>query len=51
MRDIKFEPTDRVGYVVGQNALVLRTEDGGRTWRQVLPPEGRSRETADLAAN
>ena len=37
MRGIAFAPGDRVGYIVGQRAMVLRSEDGGKTWAQVLP--------------
>jgi photosystem II stability/assembly factor-like uncharacterized protein len=28
---------DRVGFIVGQRGMVLRSEDGGDSWAQVLP--------------
>lgn len=37
MRDVAFEHKQRVGMIVGQQGMVLRTGDGGRTWKQVLP--------------
>jgi photosystem II stability/assembly factor-like uncharacterized protein len=40
MRDIGFAPGSNVGYIVGQRAMVLRTEDGGKNWTQVLPDDG-----------
>ena len=40
MRDIEFDPDGRVGYIVGQRGKVLRSEDSGQSWRQVLPPMG-----------
>jgi photosystem II stability/assembly factor-like uncharacterized protein len=40
MRDIGFSANDRVGFIVGQDGMVLRTEDGGGSWRQVLPSTG-----------
>ena len=41
MRDLGFDSTSDVGFIVGQEGLVLRTDDGGKRWTQVLPPEGR----------
>lgn len=38
MRDVAFEHNERVGLIVGQQGLVLRSEDGGKKWSQVLPP-------------
>jgi photosystem II stability/assembly factor-like uncharacterized protein len=38
MRDLDFEHKKKVGYIVGQQGMVLRTEDGGKRWKQVLPP-------------
>jgi photosystem II stability/assembly factor-like uncharacterized protein len=38
MRDVRFAPDRRSGYIVGQRGLVLRSGDGGVTWDQVLPP-------------
>jgi photosystem II stability/assembly factor-like uncharacterized protein len=38
MRDLAFEPHRRVGYVVGQQGLILRTTDGGQSFVPVLPP-------------
>jgi photosystem II stability/assembly factor-like uncharacterized protein len=37
MRDIGFSSNDRVGFIVGQRGMVLRSEDGGGSWKQVLP--------------
>jgi len=37
MRDVAFESNERVGLIVGQQGMVLRTADGGRSWKQVLP--------------
>jgi photosystem II stability/assembly factor-like uncharacterized protein len=37
MRDVAFEHKQRVGMIVGQQGMVLRTADGGRSWKQVLP--------------
>src|SRR5262245_38769838 len=37
MRDLGFEHNRRVGFIVGQQGTVLRTEDGGRVWTRVLP--------------
>ncbi len=37
MRDVAFEPTGRVGYIVGQSGQILRTTDAGYQWTQVLP--------------
>jgi photosystem II stability/assembly factor-like uncharacterized protein len=39
MRDIQFDPDHRVGYIVGQRGTVLRSEDSGQNWQQMLPPE------------
>lgn len=39
MRDIRAAPGREIGYIVGQQGLVLRSVDGGRSWEQVLPPE------------
>ncbi len=38
MRDVAFAPDRKTGYIVGQTGMVLRSEDGGDTWTQVLPP-------------
>jgi photosystem II stability/assembly factor-like uncharacterized protein len=38
MRDMDFEHNRNVGFVVGQEGMVLRTTDGGRRWARVLPP-------------
>jgi photosystem II stability/assembly factor-like uncharacterized protein len=38
MRDLVFEPHGRVGYIVGQQGMVLRTTDGGESFVPVLPP-------------
>jgi photosystem II stability/assembly factor-like uncharacterized protein len=39
MRGIDFAPGNRVGYIVGQRAMVLRSVDAGQTWQRVLPDE------------
>jgi len=39
MRDLGFERENHLGFIVGQRGMVLRTNDGGRTWAKVLPPE------------
>ncbi len=38
MRDLGFERNRRVGFIVGQQGVILRSTDGGETFRQVLPP-------------
>ncbi len=38
-RDVSFEPLGRVGFIVGQKGTILRSEDAGSSWTQVLPPE------------
>ena len=38
MRDMTFDPTGRVGLVVGQAGRILRSDDSGRKWVSVLPP-------------
>jgi len=38
MRDLDFAADQKTGLIVGQQGIVLRTEDGGRSWKQVLPP-------------
>ena len=37
MRDISFAANDRGGFIVGQRGMVLRSEDGGGSRKQVLP--------------
>ena len=37
MRDMTYTDRDR-GWIVGQDGLVLRSSDRGRSWIQVLPP-------------
>ena len=39
MRDVAFDGTGRVGFIVGQNGRILRSTDAGIQWRQVLPPD------------
>jgi len=39
MRDLRFAPDDRTGFIVGQRGMVLRTADGGESWQQVMPPD------------
>lgn len=38
MRDVGFDRSRNFGYIVGQQGMVLRSQDGGKTWAQVLPP-------------
>ena len=40
MRDLAFDPSRRVGYIVGQQSRVLRTDDAGKSWQQILGPGG-----------
>jgi photosystem II stability/assembly factor-like uncharacterized protein len=37
MRDVAFDPTGRVGMIVGQRGLVMRSTDGGARWEKILP--------------
>jgi photosystem II stability/assembly factor-like uncharacterized protein len=37
MRDVGFEHKQRIGFIVGQQGMVLRSRDGGKSWAQVLP--------------
>jgi photosystem II stability/assembly factor-like uncharacterized protein len=42
MRDIRFAPdNNKLGFIVGQDGMVLRTTDGADSWSQVLPPPER----------
>ncbi len=41
MRDVDFEREQRLGMIVGQEGMILRSQDRGRTWSQVLPPTPR----------
>jgi hypothetical protein len=42
MRDLGFaSPRRAVGFIVGQDGMVLRSKDAGLTWTQVLPPPDR----------
>ena len=34
MRDIGFDPQRRTGLIVGQQGKVMRSKDGGKTWRR-----------------
>jgi photosystem II stability/assembly factor-like uncharacterized protein len=36
MRDLGFDREHRLGYIVGQEGMVLRTRDGGKSWVRVL---------------
>jgi photosystem II stability/assembly factor-like uncharacterized protein len=47
MRDIDFAPGGRRGLIVGQGGRILRTDDSGYEWKQVLPVE----ETADSVSS
>ncbi len=42
MRDLDFDGAHRLGLIVGQDGLVLRSQDRGASWSQVLPPLNRS---------
>ncbi len=42
MRDVDFDPSGQVGFIVGQTGQILRSEDAGSMWRKVLPPDGDS---------
>ena len=39
MRDVDFDPSGKVGFIVGQTGRILRSDDAGFKWEQVLPPE------------
>ena len=39
MRDLRFAPDSKLGLIVGQQGLILRSQDAGATWSRVLPPE------------
>jgi photosystem II stability/assembly factor-like uncharacterized protein len=38
MRDVDFERGRKVGYIVGQQGMILRSENGGKSWKKILPP-------------
>ena len=38
MRDIAFDPSGRVGFIVGQTGQIMRSKDAGFEWKTVLPP-------------
>jgi len=40
MRDIDFDPSGEVGFIVGQTGRILRSDDAGYRWKRVLPPPG-----------
>lgn len=39
LRDIEFESTGQVGFIVGQTGQILKSADAGYKWEQVLPEE------------
>jgi photosystem II stability/assembly factor-like uncharacterized protein len=39
LRDIEFDSSGKVGFIVGQTGQILKSSDAGFQWRQVLPPE------------
>jgi photosystem II stability/assembly factor-like uncharacterized protein len=39
MRDVAFDPSGKRGFIVGQTGQILRSEDAGYQWDQVLPPK------------
>jgi len=41
MRDVDFDAARRLGLIVGQTGMVLRSRDQGANWSQVLPPKSR----------
>jgi photosystem II stability/assembly factor-like uncharacterized protein len=42
MRDVAFEPSGRLGLIVGQTGRIYRSTDAGFQWEQVLfPPRDR----------
>jgi photosystem II stability/assembly factor-like uncharacterized protein len=41
MRDISFDPDGRIGFIVGQSGKILRSDDSGKSWSTVLPPDSR----------
>jgi len=41
MRDVDFDAAHRLGLIVGQSGMVLRSRDQGSNWSQVLPPKAR----------
>jgi len=44
MRDVAFESSGRLGFIVGQTGRIYRSTDAGRRWKQVLfPPQDRPR--------
>ena len=44
MRDIAFESSGKLGFIVGQTGRIYRSTDAGYQWEQVLfPPQDRSR--------
>ena len=43
LRDLDFDAAGKVGYIVGQGGIILRSDDAGRRWKPVLPPADRSR--------
>lgn len=38
MRDVDFDPSGQIGFIVGQTGQILRSDDAGFKWQQVLPP-------------
>lgn len=46
MRDLAFEPSGRLGMIVGQTGRIYRSTDAGFQWEQVLfPPRDRTQES------
>jgi photosystem II stability/assembly factor-like uncharacterized protein len=39
LRDLDFDAAGKVGYMVGRGGMILRSDDEGRRWRSVLPPQ------------
>jgi len=39
MRDIDFDASGEVGFIVGQAGQILKSVDAGYIWEQVMPPE------------
>jgi len=43
LRDLAFDATGQIGYMVGRGGLILRSDDAGQRWKSVSPPRGPSR--------
>jgi len=50
LRDVDFDAAGKVGYIVGREGMILRSDDAGRRWRSVLPPKDPGRVFLPTAA-